>query len=102
MSTEFRDALAPFHVNVEQDVLNDLHARLKATRFAADPENEDETYGLSTAYLKPIVEYWADGFDWRAAEAKLNVYNQHRLDVDGSPVHFIHERGKGPLRFRCC
>ncbi|MGW5568450.1 epoxide hydrolase family protein [Streptomyces tendae] len=90
------NSLPPFKVDIDQEVLDDLKARLKHTRFASDPENEDERYGLSTAYLKPIVEYWADGFDWRAAEAKMNAYNQHRVDVDGQPIHFIHERGKGP------
>ncbi|SEN17006.1 epoxide hydrolase family protein [Actinacidiphila rubida] len=88
--------LAPFTVHVPQDVLDDLRARLKATRFAPDPENENEVYGLSTAFLRPLVEYWADGFDWRAAEARLNAFHQHRVDVGGTPVHFVHERGRGP------
>jgi hypothetical protein len=95
-STESSRSLERFTINVEQEVLDDLRARLKATRFAPDPENDDERYGLSTAYLKPLAEYWADGFDWQAAEAKLNAFNQHRLDVGGTPVHFIHERGQGP------
>lgn len=95
-STDSRRAPEPFVVDVQQEVLDDLRARLKATRFASDPENDNEIYGLSTAYLKPLVEYWADGYDWRAAESKLNSFNQHRLDVDGSPVHFVHERGVGP------
>ncbi|MFK0246873.1 epoxide hydrolase family protein [Amycolatopsis azurea] len=90
------DTLEPFVVNVEQDVLDDLRSRLKATRFAPDLDNEDEAFGLSTAYLKPIVEYWADGFDWRAVEARLNSYSHHRVDVGGTPVHFIREPGKGP------
>ncbi|MFI5564525.1 epoxide hydrolase family protein [Amycolatopsis japonica] len=88
--------LEPFVIDVEQDVLDDLRRRLKATRFAPDLDNEDEAFGLSTAYLKPIVEYWADGFDWRAVEARLNEYSHHRVDVDGTPVHFIREPGKGP------
>ena len=75
---------------------------MKATRFAPDPENEDETYGLSTAYLKPIVEYWADGFDWRAAEAKLNAFNQHRLDVDGTRCTSSTSAARARPRFRCC
>ncbi|MEU2380134.1 epoxide hydrolase family protein [Streptomyces misionensis] len=90
------DNLDPFVIHVEQDVLDDLRSRLKTTRFAPDLDNEDEEYGLSTAYLKPIVEYWADGFDWRAAEARLNRYAHHRVDVGGTPVHFIRRPGKGP------
>lgn len=88
--------LEPFTIAIADEVLDDLRARLRATRFAPDPDNEDETYGLSTAYLKPLVQYWADGFDWRAAEAGLNAVTQHRLDVGGTPVHFVHEHGRGP------
>ncbi|MEW2289562.1 epoxide hydrolase family protein [Streptomyces sp. NPDC047841] len=95
-STASRPSLDRFTIDVGQEVLDDLSTRLKATRFAPDPENDDEIYGLSTAVLRPLVEYWADGFDWRAAEARLNTVNQHRLDVAGTPVHFVHERGKGP------
>lgn len=86
----------PFTIDVPQDVLDDLTARLRATRFAPDLDNEDEYYGLSTAYLKPLVEYWADGFDWRAAERRLNSHPQYKVEIDGTPVHFIHVRGKGP------
>ncbi|MER7666783.1 epoxide hydrolase family protein [Streptomyces sp. NPDC096193] len=86
----------PFTIDVAQDVLDDLKARLRATRFAEDLDNEDEYYGLSTAYVKPLVEYWADGFDWRAAEKRLNSYDQYKVEIDGTPVHFIRKAGKGP------
>ncbi|RYE43537.1 MAG: epoxide hydrolase [Hyphomicrobiales bacterium] len=88
--------LERFTISVGQDVLDDLRARLKATRFAPDLDNENEQYGISTSYLKPMVDYWADGFDWRAVEQKLNSFTHHRLDVGGTPVHFIREPGKGP------
>ncbi|MEU6840420.1 epoxide hydrolase [Streptomyces sp. NPDC046716] len=90
------DALAPYRIDVPQDVLDDLADRLRRTRFFDDLDNEDEYYGISTAYLKPLVEYWADGFDWRAQEKELNSYNQHKVEIDGTAVHFVHERGKGP------
>jgi hypothetical protein len=60
-----------------QDILDDLRARLKATRFAPDVGNDNEVYELSTRYLRPLVEFWADGFDWRAAEARLNRFTHH-------------------------
>ncbi|XUL90308.1 epoxide hydrolase family protein [Streptomyces galilaeus] len=88
--------LERFTIDVPQEALDDLRARLKATRFAPDLDNEDEYYGLSTDYLKPIVEYWADGFDWRAVEKQLNTFTHHRVDIDGTPVHFLREPGRGP------
>ena len=88
--------LEPFVVDVKQDVLDDLRSRLRATRFAPDLDNDDGAYGLKTAFPQPIVEYWADGFDWRRVEAELNAYTHHPVDVGGTPVHFIREQGKGP------
>lgn len=90
-----RVELEPYKIDVPQHVLDDLNDRLKRTRFFDDLDNEEEYYGLSTAYLKPLVEYWADGFDWRAQEKRLNSNNQHKVEIDGAPVHFVYEHGKG-------
>ena len=86
----------PFVIAVPDEDLAELTRRLKATRWARDPRNEDQVYGISTSYLKGLVDYWIDGFDWRAAERKLNEFTHHRVNVDGVPVHFIREPGRGP------
>lgn len=88
--------LDPFPIRVEPAILDDLRARLRATRFAPDLDNADEYYGLSTAYIKPLIEYWADGFDWNKVEEQLNSYTHYRVDVGGTPIHFIKEPGRGP------
>lgn len=88
--------LARFQIDVEDEVLEDLRARLKATRFAPDVNNADMFYGLSTDYMSELVDYWRNDFDWRAAEAEMNAVNQHRVEIDGVPIHFLYERGKGP------
>ena len=49
--------LEPFRINISDEVLNDLRARLKATRFAPDLDNEDMSYGLSTTYVKDLVDH---------------------------------------------
>ncbi|WP_329190840.1 epoxide hydrolase [Actinacidiphila glaucinigra] len=85
-----------FTIDVAQDVLDDLRERLAKTRFFDDLDNEEEYYGVSTARLKPLVEYWADGFDWRAAERRLNGYEQFKVAIDGTPVHFVRKPGRGP------
>lgn len=87
---------APFTIDVPDDALERLRQRLRETRWSADLDNEDETYGLSTAYLRPLVDYWIDGFDWRAAEAEMNRYRHHKVEIDAMPVHFIRMEGKGP------
>ncbi|ATB39487.1 epoxide hydratase [Cystobacter fuscus] len=85
-----------FQIDVGDDVLSDLRQRLSNTRFAPDLDNDDMKYGLSTAYLKPFIEHWRDRFDWRTAEAAMNGFNQYRIEIDGTPVHFIYEKGRGP------
>ncbi|MCI2422968.1 epoxide hydrolase [Saccharopolyspora sp. K220] len=94
--TDKNTALERFVIAVPDEDLADLQRRLKATRWAADPHNEDQVYGVSTAYLKDLVDYWINEFDWRAAERTINEFTHYRVEVDGVPVHFIREPGKGP------
>ncbi|PSM42979.1 epoxide hydrolase [Streptomyces dioscori] len=85
-----------FTIDVDQSLLDDLRERLRKTRFFDDLDNEDEYYGVGTDYLRPLVDYWADGFDWRAAETRLNAHEQFKVEIGGVPVHFVRKRGKGP------
>jgi len=45
---------------------------------------------------RELVGYWADGFDWRAAEKALNAFPQYTAEVAGRRVHFVHLRGSRP------
>jgi pimeloyl-ACP methyl ester carboxylesterase len=88
--------LKPFKIQISDEVLQDLMDRLKSTRWAQDLNNDDSYYGISTSYLKDIVDHWIEKYDWRAAEKELNSFNQHKVEIDGQPIHFIYEKGKGP------
>lgn len=88
--------IQPFKINVSQDVLDDLQARLARTRWPDEVEGAGWDYGVNLSYLQELVEYWRHTFDWRAQEAMLNQFAQFRAEIDGLGVHFIHERGKGP------
>lgn len=57
---------------------------------------DDWSYGVPVAYLRELVEFWVDGFNWRAQEAAINQWPQFRVDLDGQPIHFVHVKGKGP------
>ena len=86
----------PAEVHVGQEVLSDLHDRLRRTRFhpaIADPEWEA---GTDPAYLRELVAYWLDGFDWRAQEARINRFDQVATTVDGQPIHLFHVRSPEP------
>ncbi len=88
--------IQPFTIAVAADVLADLRRRLAATRWPDEVDDAGWDYGANLAYLKGLVAYWRDGFDWRAQEATLNQYAQYRADIDGVGVHFVHEHGHGP------
>src|SRR5207244_3453591 len=83
----------PIHVADEQ--LADLNTRLKATRWPLDARNDDWYYGVSKTYPKDLVDYWADGLDWRKAEPAMNAYEQYQIQVDDVPVHFMRKPGVG-------
>jgi pimeloyl-ACP methyl ester carboxylesterase len=86
----------PFTVHIPQKTLDDLHRRLARTRWTDEVESAGWDYGTNLDYLKELVEYWQNQFDWRAQEAKLNQFAQFYAKIDSVGIHFIHERGKGP------
>jgi hypothetical protein len=86
----------PFAIAVDEGVLSDLRRRLDATARAPDFGNADWRYGLPSDYLAELVEYWREGFDWRAQERRMNAFSHYRTMVSGLPIHFIHVRGRGP------
>lgn len=94
--TDTFDKLEPTPVAVSEEVLNDLLSRVRATAWTPDDGNEDGHYGVPQRILKELAEYWADGYDWRAAEHSINAYEHYRVDASGVPVHFMRKAGVGP------
>ena len=78
------------------DVLADLRARLRATRWPDAPEDAGWSMGTDLEYLRELVAYWADGFDWPAQEAALNRLPRFRTPVGDLGIHFVHARAAGP------
>jgi pimeloyl-ACP methyl ester carboxylesterase len=87
-----------FVISIPQETIDDLKARLRDTRWPADIDEDDDYYGTSQAYLKELVNYWLHEFDWREAERQLNQWDNYRVTIDGSPIHFIRKDGTGPNR----
>ncbi|QEU96554.1 epoxide hydrolase family protein [Streptomyces kanamyceticus] len=86
----------PFKVSVSDDVLDDLRARLRRTLFTSASDPTYWAAGTDPDHLRDLVSYWADGFDWRAAEDMLNGFEHHIADVAGTRVHFVQVRGVRP------
>jgi len=87
----------PIQLRVEQSAIDDLMARLQRTRWSPEIQNSQWEYGANGAFLKDLLEYWQRSFDWRKQEAAINRYAHFRLELmEGVPIHFIRESGKGP------
>lgn len=84
--------VSPFRVEVSDDVLADLRDRLRRTRFVTPSDATPWAAGTDPSYLRSLVGHWADGFDWRAAEDRLNRLPHFRADVAGQRIHFVHVR----------
>jgi pimeloyl-ACP methyl ester carboxylesterase len=83
-------------LSVPEEQLDDLRARLRATRWPdAIPESTWD-YGTDLSYLQDLCAYWADGFDWRRAEARLNAWDHFVTVVDGERLHYLHAPSPHP------
>ena len=89
-------AVRPFTIDVPESVLDDLRERLRRTRWPGEIEDSGWTYGTNLAYMRELVRYWLEDYDWRKHEAALNRLPQFVATVDGLEIHFVHVKGKGP------
>jgi epoxide hydrolase len=90
------DKVTPFRIEIPEADLNDLRQRLERTRWPEAETVSDWSQGVPQAYLKELCHYWADTYDWRATEARLNGLPQFRTEIDGLGIHFIHVRSPHP------
>ena len=86
----------PFEIKVPQTALADLQARLARTRWPNETGGPGWDDGTNLAYMRELVAYWQDAFDWQEQEERLNRFAHFRAVVDGVGIHFVHEGGKGP------
>src|SRR3954453_4311224 len=84
----------PFEIAVADDVLTDLRARIRNTRWPDEAPGAGWDQGTELGYLRRTLDYWANGFDWRARERKLNSFAHFRAELDGATIHFVHERAR--------
>jgi pimeloyl-ACP methyl ester carboxylesterase len=90
------DAVYPFVLNISQKAIDDLRARLAATRWPDRETVADWSQGAPLDRVRSLCAYWADEYDWRRCEARLNALGQYRTDIDGLGVHFLHVRSQNP------
>jgi epoxide hydrolase len=81
-----------FRIEVAETELKDLRARLRGARWPERETVADWSQGVPLDYLRELCRYWADAYDWRATEARLNALPQFRATIDGLGIHFLHVR----------
>ncbi|MEW2357935.1 epoxide hydrolase family protein [Spirillospora sp. NPDC029432] len=91
--------MIPFRIDVPEDDLADLRARLERTRWPEPETVDDWSQGVPLGYLQDLCRYWAREYDWRAAEARLNALPQFRTRIGGLDVHLAHVRSPHPGAF---
>jgi pimeloyl-ACP methyl ester carboxylesterase len=90
------DIITPFTLHIPQARLDDLRDRLDRTAWPPPLPGDDWDTGVPAHWLRGLVEHWRTGYDWRAAEARINAVPQFTTEIDGQRVHFLHVRSAEP------
>jgi pimeloyl-ACP methyl ester carboxylesterase len=84
----------PFRIRVPQRRIDDLRLRLRMTRWPDKETVDDRSQGAQLAKIRPLVEHWGRGYDWRKVEARLNALPQYITGIDGLDIQFAHVRSR--------
>jgi pimeloyl-ACP methyl ester carboxylesterase len=105
MTNPTTNEIEEFRISIPQADLDDLAGRLARTRWPSalpgatwdrGAPGAGWERGVPVGYLRELAEYWRDGFDWRAQEARLNSYPQYVTRIDGQKIHFLHVKSPEP------
>jgi pimeloyl-ACP methyl ester carboxylesterase len=77
----------PFRIHVADEVLNDLRARLRNARWPDQIPGIGWEQGTELDWLRRLVSYWANEFDWRGWEQRLNAFNHFTWEG----IHFVYQ-----------
>ena len=88
-----------FKLSVPAADIADLRERLGRTRFPDQAPGPAWEYGTDVAWMRELLEYWRDDFEWRAQEARLNAFAQYKVRLHEIDLHFLRVEGKGPDPF---
>ena len=86
----------PFELHVAEAQLDDLRDRLRRTRWPEPATAPGWTQGVPLERLQAVCATWAEDYDWRATERRLNAIGQFHTELDGLGIHFLHARSPHP------
>ena len=84
--------IQPYKIHVSDEILGDLHERLKRTRWPEKELVEDWSQGIPLGYVQEMCDYWLHTYNWRQRETELNRFDQFVTTIDECDIHFIHQR----------
>lgn len=87
-------SIREFKIRIPDEQLNDLSSRLKNTKWAYQMLDNEWKLGTNRHYLKSLVTYWTNCYNWREQEQILNQYPQYKCKIDDVDIHFFHIKGK--------
>jgi Epoxide hydrolase N terminus len=87
-------AIRPFTIEFPEKDLEELRARLAATRWPEKETIDDASQGVQLATMQAVARYWETEYDWRKCEGKLNSVPNFITEIDGLDIHFVHARSK--------
>lgn len=87
--------LVPFSIAVPEATLRDLRRRLELTRLPPEVSDASWSYGTDRDFMRQVIAYWHDHYDWRTVERRLNRLPQFITEIDGYRIHLIYEKGSG-------
>ena len=89
-----KEALRPFQFRSSDEDLADLKRRILATRWPDRETVDDDSQGVQLATMRKLADYWANEYDWRRCEARLNSFPNFITEIDGLGIHFIHVKSR--------
>jgi epoxide hydrolase len=90
------ETIKSFRIDVPDAEVEDLRARLAATRWPDPLPGDSWRTGVPVAWLRQLADHWQNSYDWRANEATLNGFPQYTTEIDGQRVYFLHVRSPEP------
>jgi Epoxide hydrolase N terminus len=94
--------IRPFKMHVPDHVLLDLRHRLAEANWPDQLPGTTWEYGVDIKKVRELADYWQNGYDWRAQEAKINQFDQFTTEIDGQQIYFIHQRSPRPDAIPLC
>src|SRR2546429_1451557 len=88
--------LEPFRIDIADAEVDELRIRLRRTRWPEKEPVDGWSQGVPLCWLEALCRYWADEYDWRTTERRLNGIPQFRTEIDGVAIHFLHVRSPNP------